>query len=211
MNTIAEEFIKYDIEFKSVSSKKVLSFIDTQLAIVSERLRNSETSIQVFKKDNKLSAPGNDFTEVNISRLNTLDDDIIQLDLQSKVLDEIEKNISKQQNIDSYSLIAMLSGSEYEGSINKQVESLLALIKDREEMLYEVKPNSEEVKSKDHQIEIQKKMLMESIKSLQQKIDLRKENLNAKSKELEDRFYKLPTEEVEYSRLQRLFAINEKF
>ncbi|MFH1005025.1 MAG: polysaccharide biosynthesis tyrosine autokinase [Bacteroidota bacterium] len=210
VSTVANSFINYDIEKKNESAKKILPFLDNQLAIVYERLRNVETSMYSFKKENKISDVKNT-GDAGLARLNTLEDDMISIELKENVLNEVEKNISEKKNIDSYQMISILTGDEFESMLGNQVNSLSDLLKTREELLYEVTPTSEKIKSIDFQIEVRKKLLLESIRSIKNKISIRKQNLAKKVKEVEGHFFSIPAEEIELSRLQRLFSINEKF
>ena len=209
-SAIASEFIIYDIEKKGIGANKILAFLDEQLNFVGERLRNAETSIYTFKKDNKVTG-SKSFGDVNASRLSTLEDELISLELRENVLSEVQKSIEEKKEVDTYHLISLLTGVEFESALTSQVVSLQQILKTKEELLYEVTPTSEKIKSIEYQIGVQKKLLMESIRSIKDKLKIRKENLAKKVKELEAQFYSMPSEEVEYSRLQRLFSINEKF
>ncbi|MBI4932041.1 MAG: polysaccharide biosynthesis tyrosine autokinase [Bacteroidetes bacterium] len=210
VTAMADQFIDYDVEKKGESAQKILSFLDEQLSIVYDRLKNAETLIYTFKKDNKVSDTKN-MAEVGTARLNTMEDELIGLELKENVLAEIEKSIDEKKDIDSYHFISLLSGVDFESTLTAQIASLQNLLKEKEELLYEVTPTSEKIKSKEFQIGVQKKLLLESIRSIKEKLAVRRENLDKKVKELEAQFYSMPSEEVEYSRLQRLFSINEKF
>lgn len=210
VSAMATQFIMYDVEKKGESSVKILSFLDSQLDVVGDRLRNAETSIYSFKKDNKITDTKT-LSDASTLRLSTLEDELISLELRENVLSEVEKTIGDKKEVDSYQLISLLAGAEFEGALTNQIGSLQALLKEREELLYQVTPTSEKIKSVEFQIGVQKKLLLESIRSVRQKLASRKDNLKKKVTELEAQFYSLPAEEVEYSRLQRLFSINEKF
>ncbi|MGD1848600.1 MAG: Wzz/FepE/Etk N-terminal domain-containing protein [Salibacteraceae bacterium] len=69
---LAQRFIDYDVERRSESAKQVLNFIDRQVDQVYGRLKTSETSIQEFKKENRLSE-SDDFTSIYLDRLNNLE------------------------------------------------------------------------------------------------------------------------------------------
>ncbi|RMG82406.1 MAG: polysaccharide biosynthesis tyrosine autokinase, partial [Bacteroidetes bacterium] len=210
-NTIAREYIIFDVEKRSESAKRVLEFIDTQIQNVYQKLRTSEASIQEFKKENKLSET-EDFTTIYLDRLNSLENELIQLELQENVLKEIEKSIQiNQENINAYNLIPLLAGTELESGISDMLETLHQLLLKKEQMLYEVKESSENVKAIEYQIGIQKKLLLESIASLKKKITARRQNIEKKTREIEKSFLEIPTKELEYNRLERIFSINEKF
>ncbi len=210
VTTITNEYESFDVESKAKSSKNIIEFIDNQLGLVFERLKLSENSIQDFRKNNNVNQ-NESVISSNENRLNSLDDQITSLELEESVLIKIENDITNSKSIDTYSLIAMLAGTQTESNISSTVDALHRLLIQKEEMLYDVTPNSQAIKAIDYQIDIQKKLLKESIKSVKSNIKTRKEDLKNKSKEFENKYHKLPDNEVEYGRLQRLFSINEKY
>ncbi len=208
---LAEGYIKYDVEKRSESAKKVLAFINTQLNEVYNTLRISENSIQEFHKDNRLSK-SDGFTKIYLDRLNGLESELIALEMESKILEEIGSSISGDtRKIDAYNLLPLIIGTQFEESIKGLVSSLNDLLIRKEELLYDVKLESENIKSINYQIEIQKKLLVQSIRSLHQKLNNRITNIKAKASEFEKSFLEIPTQELEYARLERVFSINEQF
>jgi tyrosine-protein kinase Etk/Wzc len=211
VTAMTQEYTAFDIERKSESSKGIIQFIDQQLDVVYDKLKISESSIQDFKKTNKVKDDQEDITSINATRINGLEDQIISLELEENVLNKIESNINNNKSIDTYTLLAMLAGTETESTITTAVNELHKLLIQKEEMLYQVTPNSEAIRAIDFQIDIQKKLLKESIVSIKSNIQIRKENLTKKIAEFEGKYNKLPENEIEYGRLQRLFSINEKY
>ena len=51
VNIISEEYLTFDVERKSESSKSIITFIDDQLKKVYESLKESENNLQDFRKD----------------------------------------------------------------------------------------------------------------------------------------------------------------
>ncbi|HET6243606.1 MAG: polysaccharide biosynthesis tyrosine autokinase [Bacteroidetes bacterium] len=212
VNAITEEYLKYEVERKSESAINVLAFIDTQIEGVYGRLKESETSIQVFKTENKL-ANDKDFISLNIEKFSSIESEILELELNENMLKTIEKRISESSSeIDIYKLLPLFAGTQYEGtSINKLISRLHELLLSKELALFDETPNSGNIKTIDYQIKIQKKLLIESIQSLSKKTTEKKNNLIAKTLVIEESFLKAPLKEVEFARLQRHFSINEKF
>jgi len=210
VNSIAQEFIDYDIQKKAKSANKVLEFIDKQLTIVYEKLRTSENRMQSFNKQNKLTAKG-DFITIYVDKLDNLESQLTELELELSMLKEINDMISSTENIDIYNLLPALTGASYQDEITRLLSNLNTLLSMKEEILYTATPNSEEIKAINYRIGVQQKLLIASIKALINKFDARKDNLNKKIKEIENKFLNLPTKELEYARLLRLFSINEKF
>jgi len=210
VNAIAAEFIEYDVAKKAQSSNKVLEFIDEQLVLVYDKLNYTENKLQDFKKDNKLTRQG-DFITTYVNKVDKIETELIDLELESSMLEDIEMMISKTEEIDVYNLLPALTGSSFKDEIRDLVNSLHELLANREEILYTATPESEALKSVDYKINIQKKLLVATIQSLGKKLEVRKQTLESTIKDVEAKFYNLPTQELEYARLLRLFTINEKF
>jgi capsular exopolysaccharide synthesis family protein len=210
VTTITNEYDGFEVERKSQSSGSIIEFINEQLDVVYEKLKASENSIREFKKEYSIGENSLRLAEKS-SRHNAIEDKIIALELEESVLIKIETNINNSKNINTYSLLAMLAGTNSETSISSSINALQKLLLQKEEMLYNVTPNSEATRAIDYQIEIQTKLLKESIKSIKNNIQTRKEDLKAKAEEIDNKFHELPENVIEYNRLQRLFDLNEKY
>ncbi|MBL0329693.1 MAG: hypothetical protein IPP64_09820 [Bacteroidetes bacterium] len=127
VSSMTEEYTNFDLERKGESSKSVIRFIDVQLDAVYEQLKSSENSIQDFKKVNNVTEDI-DVKNTNTTRLNGLEDQIINLELEENVLNKIGVEINNSKAIDSYSLLAMLAGTETEANISKSVSELHRLL-----------------------------------------------------------------------------------
>ena len=123
-NAVAFQYINYDLERKIESSDRILKFIENQIQEVFERLKSSETSIQEFKIDNKLSQ-SEDFTSVNLDRLHVFEDQLVKLEMEESLLNEIKEATSrKDKSVDVYNLLPILSGTQFESSLSKQIAGL---------------------------------------------------------------------------------------
>ena len=89
-NAIANEFIKYNYDFKSEGANKILSFITNQLDTVNGDLQNSESMIENFKKNNKLSDPHTQ-SSLLLTKINDFESQKLLLKLRESLLDKIEK------------------------------------------------------------------------------------------------------------------------
>jgi tyrosine-protein kinase Etk/Wzc len=77
--------------------------------------------------------------------------------------------------------------------------------------MFTVTPDNVTIRQLEHQIGIQKGVLVETIRALRDKVTTRKNEAKTKLREIESVYYGLPTKELEYARLERVFAINEKY
>jgi len=209
-NAIAEEFQIYGVEKESESSKKILDFIDQQLNSVFYDLKQSESNIEDFRKKYNYSSDDN-FKINSYTRFSKLEDQLLKIELDEMVLSDLQKDLQKNKSVDSYLLLSLLAGSEEESSIRSVTSELKKLSVEKENLLYNLTPGSEAVKQINNQIEIQKKVLFESINAYRNKLKTKYTNLKSKSNEVSSGIDAQPDREMEYSRLMRMFNINEKY
>ncbi len=207
----AQSFLEFNQERKEQSSQKVLDFIDSQLDTVSENLRNSEFLLNSFKQEHKLSNIEN-ISDIYLGRLNDLEEKIFTLDLEAQTLERLAAvETGSLENLDLYQLIAMTVGTRFESSLQDMLTELADLLREEEEVYFEVTDNSDVVKSLDYRIQIQKDLVVQSIAALREKNELELKELNRRSSAVEGTFAGLPTQELEYARYKRLYSINERY
>lgn len=210
VNAICTEFLDYDVERKSESSKNILAFIDGQLNQVYNDLKQAETNLQEFKKGKNLN-DNEVILSSKLMRYSTLEDQMLKLEMEEKILNEIQNNISKNQNIDVYQLVSLLAGTEEESMVKEIIQVIQKLLVEKENLLYQVTPNSENIKQINYQIETQKNLLLKSLDAIRLKYKTKYKNLLEKSSDYKSNFNQNPEEEVEHARLMRIYSISEKY
>lgn len=213
VNIIADEFNIYDLEKKAESANNVLDFIDRQLDLVFDKLSESELELDRFKKQHKIENQAIAPLPTIQTRVADFENQIVILQLEETIFAEIETNLQREADIDIYKLIAILAGSEFQGSISGMLTSLQNLLVDKEKLLYEVTPSSRQIEALDYQISIQKRMLLESISTFRKNLASRRRDMETKIANYEQMLaeqsgrYNL----LEYTMLQRIYSINERF
>lgn len=210
VNLISEEYLKYDVERKSESSISTLAFIDEQLKQVYDVLKVSENNLQSFRKDKNYSDK-NEVLTSDLMRLTSIEDQMLKIELEEKLLAEFQANINKNKSLDTYQLISLIAGTEDEFTIKQYTTKIQQLLIEKENLLYSTTPNSENIKQINASIETQKKFLIESINSVRLKYKSKYSNLALKSSEFKSKTVRQPDEDMEHARLMRLFSISEKY
>jgi capsular exopolysaccharide synthesis family protein len=212
VNAIIEEYTTYGVEKKAESANNVLEFIDKQLKIIYDSLFISEKEVDNFKKSNVSDSDYMEPLPSIYSRINDFQNQILTNEMQIDLLSKVEENL-KIEDIDIYKLIAFVAGSEFEKGISSFLESLQALLLKKEQLLYEVTKNSGQIESLNYQIEIQKKLLIETIHTLKSNLNARNVKLNKFLDEYQNASLssKNKYSVLELSRLQRKYNINERF
>lgn len=210
VNTISEEFLTYDVERRSESSRNILDFIDNQLSTVYNDLKNTESNLKKFKQDKNID---NNTTKItsDMMRASNIEDQLLKVEMEEKIISEVQENISKNKGIDIYQLISIISGTEYESMIKDVIQNIQKLLSTKENLLYSVTPNSENIKQINYQLETQKKLLIESLDAVRLRYKSKYKNLLEKSVDYRNRMDSSPEDEVELSRLNRLYTISEKY
>lgn len=211
VSAISNEFIRFDLEKKQRSDDKILSFIDNQIDTVFDRLKSSEIILNNYKQENKISDLSK-ISGVYLDRLNDLENRLIELEVENRLLNEVEQ-LSAQplENVSVFNIVPLVAGSKYEKSLTRLLDNLNALHIRREEALFTVTEDNNIVESLEYQIGIQKDLILQTIVSIREKISAEAADVTEKLSEVENVYFDLPSKELEYARLNRLFTINEKY
>ena len=208
---IAAEYMEYDKERQSQSALKILKFINEQLGEVYTRLKDSESLIRDFKKENRL-ADNDDIARTYINRLNDLEQDKAALQIHVDLLKQLKKNIDRENTgVDINELMPVLAGSEFEQKVESQIVRLQDMVMRRNNQLTSATQENPTIMIYDQQIETQKTLILRSLDALEEKFMNGVNTTSSKIDEIEQNFVNLPSKEIEYARLERVFNSNEKY
>lgn len=208
VNSITKEFNKYDVERKSEVANKILDFIDNTIASIDIELSNSEFSLESFKRKNRILSPEQAISTIT-TRFNDLQDQYYAIEHELRLFDDIRKDVKENNDISRF--IINISGISKDNQILTQLSSLISLVDQQEQIKLQATSNSEIAKSIALRIETQKNILERTISNEEKQLVSRKKEIENQLKEADVNFGKLPGQQAEYGRLQRLFTINEKF
>jgi len=211
-NEIAEEYKIYDVEKKAESANNVLDFIDEQLSVVYENLFVSEKKLDSFKRKNKVDSSMTKPLPTIYSQISKYEEAVVNFEFEEMLLERFQQDLN-EEDIDTYELFAIISGSEFQGSISELLNSLQETLIKKEQLLYNVTESSGQIEEINYQIEVQKKLLFEAVVNFKQNISRRKEEMLKKLNQYEGQLSLNPKgyNTMEYSRLGRIYSINEKF
>lgn len=213
VNTIAKEFLQYDVEKKKESSQKILSFIEIQNKSIYEALDSVEEQLMQFRYSHQIrnDKEGDNGSERYSSLLNNIEEEIDNVEVEIFSLNRILGEIEKTPNIKVYELISILP----EGN-NQILTSLLnqmqTLLNQRDLYLNNQTQNSFQIKVVDKQIENLKQTIIDLLKSSFNRAQDKKSNLVKKMAEYEMKVYgNTSSIDLDYLKLKRLYTINEEF
>ncbi len=208
VNGIAAEFNKYDVEKNSEVANRILDFIDNTIMQINMDLSSSENQIEQFKRSNKILDPTSAATDVS-REIRELQTQSYVLDFEYNLLEKLRKEIIHNSDIASF--ILTLSGKVDNVLIQQQLAKLQQLTEQRDQVSLQATQESEVYKSLTSMINNQKEILIRTLDNEQDKLTAQKKEFYTRIGTYEERFGKIPGQQAEYARLQRLFTINEKF
>lgn len=209
-NKIVDEFQKFEIERKSLSSSQMLEFIDEQIIQAFRNLSLYEDSIMLLRKKSV-----DTFGQQKIIRysgtLNETERELTTFATYNKQLQSFLDFLAKE-NIDEYQLLSYFYTLPVAQQLQPEITKLSELLKRKEEVLQHATPQSSFIESLNHQIERQKQFIITILKNIQQsvaqKYQLTQQQYHNLSKQLykEDHAYL-----YDLRRLERLYSISEQF
>ena len=216
VNTIAEEYLKYDVDIKKESAENILAFIEERLVVVYQNLDETEKQLHDFKKKNKIDigqyqSTGTPFP-IFTSKINEFEDELINMEFELVALKRIKNHILNDDNLNIYELIASLAGTKSEAIVVNVLNNLQQLINQKEQLLNDITPDNLKIKIIDKQVENQKQLLKDFISTTITRLQSKKLDYEKKIAEYEKKLFDDKSfNELEYSKLERLYSINEGF
>jgi tyrosine-protein kinase Etk/Wzc len=208
VNSVCQEFNKYDLERNSEVADKILDFIDNTISSIDLQLSNSENSIEQFKKRNKLVNPDMS-TNVDMSRLQQLQSEYFAIEHELNLYSKIRKEI--RNDVDISKFLLGLSGRSSDNSIVLQLSKLQELIDQRDQIKLQATESSEVYRSILVRLKSQQSLLVQTLMNEESDLKSKRDSKMQEISSLEAKLGALPEKQTEYARLQRLFSINEKF
>ena len=210
VSAVIRTFFQYDLDKKSQGSANILSFINEQLDTAFIQLKESEIKIQSFKDSNKVGDPAS-FTQRVLQQAGELQNQLLEVDIDYELITEVERTVDKNERLEIYKLIPAISGSRFEKVILGELLALHELLVEKEDMSYDVTSQHEFIKKLNRKIDSKSDNIKRSISSLKEQLKFKKNNLQDRIYTLESTLYGIPEKEMELSRLNRMFSLNEKY
>src|SRR5205814_7593536 len=96
-NVTLNEYNLYDQERKTAGADRSIEFINSTLKSVEDELKESELSLEVFKKSNKVLDPAQNASS-DLGHINSLIDQKVLVQLDLKILDRLERDINEKKD-----------------------------------------------------------------------------------------------------------------
>ncbi|HRF55870.1 MAG TPA: GNVR domain-containing protein, partial [Campylobacterales bacterium] len=206
LNTIVESYQQQSLEAKTSSAKKVLSFVDEQLDVVSKALKGSATELEQYKSSNIVVDP-QEKAKFSTQRLNILEMQYYELNMQEEVFAKLQSNINANKGISEVDTGSLrLMDSPVLPLVDKLREAELV----RAPLLVDYTDKHPAVIKATQQVNAIKANLKGTIDSTLKGIRQRKANIDEFMKKQNTLLQGIPKQEQQLSYLANSFTVNQK-
>lgn len=207
VNALMDSYLDYDLNEKNRISENTLKFIDEQMYIVEDSLRNVERRMLNFKVDNKLLDVNSEFGGV-LSNIQSLEQTLQNMEFELGYYKTLQAYL-EEKGKDYSDIIAPSLMGVSDGSLSSLVAVLTQLSLDRRKLLTVVEEIHPSIKELDSQISKVRENIFENINNLVANTESRRRQINQKLSEYTREFSKLPQAESNYTNIFREYKLRE--
>ncbi len=206
VNALIDEYMKQNIEQKTMEASKKLEFIDSQLKEINKNLKDAEVKLTNFKESKKMMDISSE-AQTTIQKLSEFDKKLAELQIRQRLIENLYNYIYKNKNIETISVASFGITDPVLSSLidrlNKAIEEKSALLVEFTELHPDVQKQTEKIENLKSQI----KLAIENLRN-----EIKNQILATKSviDRYENFLSQLPESEREFINLKRKFLINEK-
>lgn len=212
VNAIADQFIEFDVMKSRESSMATIAYIDEQMDNMVDELSTIESQLQQFRIANGITnedakSRRNSLAETKITNI---EQRVAEIDYEIETLKEVQNEINNNPDINMYEMMALMSGQSSNAFLSSMLKSLQDLMSRRESMLFEVTENNHKIIVIDKQIESKKETIIDFIGSTIARLSKQKSDNQKRIEDIRNGILeKTSYDELEYSKLQRIYSVNE--
>lgn len=206
VNSLLDEYLKYDRDQKTKSARQIIDFIDKQLNFLSGELKGSETSLQEYKQKKKIVDVSTASADV-LAKSKDIETQRSLLKLQLLAIDQFKDQLIKEK--ENANLNFNLSGT-LDPLMGGLIAQFNTLLNEKNAMLKTYNSNSQPIQDINKQIIQVKTAVLGNINSTRNHIEANLKYLNGQSATVSQQLAVLPVAERDMITLQRDFDINEK-
>lgn len=203
IDALLNEFNLDGVMDRQLEYKRTIEFVDSRSIFLKAELEIIENQKQDFKEKNNLSDIQSD-ADINVNQQYTYDSELFNVRSQQDLIELLEKSFMDEK----FEIIPVNIGLN-DNSLNSLIEQYNILIKERDRFILSAGPNNNIIKNFNTQIKDFYKSIKESIFNYNNSLELKIKNLNAKEKEFENKFGKIPENEKILRSIERELEIKE--
>ncbi|MBD3638504.1 MAG: polysaccharide biosynthesis tyrosine autokinase [Crocinitomicaceae bacterium] len=210
VSSLINTFFEYDLDKKRQSSANILDFINSQLDTVFVQLKESEHAIQSFKDSSSVNDPEY-FTKSVMDRSNELQNQLIEVDFELELIEEVSNKVELNDRMEIYKVIPAVTGTAYEDLLVGELKELHEILVEKEDLSYKIQPEHPDLKKAESRVDKQVKNILRILNTIRSQLNFKRKSLEKRIYKVESELYGVPAKEMELSRLNRMFNLNEKY
>lgn len=207
LNKLMEVYIQKGLEEKNQTAINTVEFIDEQLTILDTSLRAAELELQDFLLENKLVDVKTEGSLVH-SRLEKLEADKAQIDLQNRYFEYLKKYVSDKNNLNQLVVPSIVNVSDQ--ILNGLISSINELYAQKSELLFTVNQENPKVTLLESNLSKTRDALLENISTLIENNNLARKSLEIQLLKAEQALQKYPVTERLFVGIQRKYKVNDQ-
>lgn len=208
VNGIANEFNNYDLEKNSEVADRILRFIDNTIEGIDQNLRESEDEIERFQRQNAMISTEDNASKV-LNDLDKLEAEIYTINKELFMFEKIRNELKNDTEISAF--ILSLSGSFANNDLREQLKTMQQLLEDRELIRLTMSEKSDAYQKIQFKLSNQRNVLIRLFNNEQARLNSQKNYCLSELNKKENALSRLPGQQAESTRLNRIYEINEKF
>ena len=204
INKLMETYIELEFEEKNQIASNTVRFIDSQVAGVSDSLRQFEDRLQSFRASNKTYNLAIESTSV-FGQLTEVDSKLRQEQFKRSYYKSLGNYLIREQ----YNDLVVPSGLGIEDPIlNALISNLMELQVEKSRLLATLTEEAPQIQATNNKARDLNRSIQENLKNLDANSVLFIEDLKKQKAEIEDSFKNLPETEQNLLRIERQFNLN---
>ncbi len=208
VNMLCEIFIQSTLERKRRIAENTLLFVESQLEIIQDSLRQVEDQMLKFQISNEiidLSKEG----QIAYSQMDNFYQKRLELDLQNNYLEYLIDYINNNKNPEA--LIAPALMQVRDPVLEESVKKLKEAQEQRDRLNAVVESNTPALIQINKRISKEKDFILEVTRELVENNNLAKKQIEIREEAVEERMLELPGNEQELINIQRKYDVNNSF
>ena len=205
LNKLMDLYVLRGLNEKNKTSEQTVEFIDEQLNIITDSLRQAEDTLQVFRRNNRLVNISNEGTSIKL-RLEKFETDKFTLLLKKQYLEYIMDYFDSRNQMSDIVSPSVMGINE--PVLERLITELRNLQLQRSQLTLNLVADQPAISTLDERIVASKESLKENIENSLQNIELSIAEIDLRLNEIEDDLEKFPDTEKQYIRIQRTFDLN---
>lgn len=206
LDAITAAYVEENLELKTKSLKKKLSFVDKQLEAISKTMQGSTDKLQTYRSANIVIDPSSK-VELTTQKLIELESQLYDIDTRLEVIENILNYITTHNDIQGIDMDSAQKANPIVGNIVQKIQETQTKYKT---LLVSFTKAHPEIRKITIELDTLKLSLREALQSSVRELNKQKVSLNRLIQKNKGTLQNLPKQEQELEQLTRNFMVNEK-